>query len=494
MNLRIRWRKGQSRLRLPARRASWRPRPTRPQDWPPLPRPPPEPPPSVVPIVPTAPVDSEGATVATDSVADAATLTLTTELQRMREEGADARTRAMVIKNNAGLMRGNLQLAQTQIDSAGEALTAAESNVEARREITTQGRDALVISEEKASQVAAEAPGFVDRASAAHEDSGPMASEAGATAGEAAGQDPEDEEAAGKMQGVSSGMSSVASDAGSVDSAVTGTEARAESLVADAAAAQEKNTATAEKLDATEGALDQADERLGQLGEQNELGARRQVDALTGQPGQMEAGASDVDAQARAIIDHSTGLEAELRASEESYQSDMRAIPGQEAIAAAAERDGGGATGVIQRSAETAYADRASVDLLSVFRSPPSAAELRDQERRRLEADERRRARIRDIEARANGDFSSLSTLDRMSIALDVTGENLWNGASEINWPNMAGQVILAFIDPRVSLEGVISRPEWRPLRGRQSVQPRAVGAGSRSGTCSSPPPTSPPA
>ena len=417
---------------------------------------PPEPPPSVVPIVPIAPVDSEGAAVATDSVADAATLTLTTELQRMREEGADARTRATVITNNAGLMRGNLQLAQTQIDSAGEALTAAESNVEARREITTQGRDALVISEEKASQVAAEAPGFVDRASAAHEDSGPIASEAGATAGEAAGQDPEDEEAAGKMQGVSSGMSNVASDAGSVDSAVTGTEARAESLVADAAAAQEKNTATDEKLAATEGALDQADERLGQLDEQN-VQARAQVDALTGQPAQMEAGASDVDAQARAVIDHSTGLEAELRASEESYQSDMRAIPGQQAIAAAAERAGGGASGVIQRSAETAYAGRANVDVLSIFRSPPSAAELRDQERRRLEADERRRARIRDIEARANGDFSSLSTLDRMSIALAVTGENLWNGASEINWPHMAGQVLLAFIDPSVSLEGVIA-------------------------------------
>ena len=277
-----------------------------------------------------------------------------------------------------------------------------------------------------------------------------------ATAGEAAGQDPEDEEAAGKMQGVSSGMSSVASDAGSVDSAVTGTEARAESLVADAAAAQEKNTATDEKLAATEGALDQADERLGQLDEQN-VQARAQVDALTGQPAQMEAGASDVDAQARAVIDHSTGLEAELRASEESYQSDMRAIPGQQAIAAAAERAGGGASGVIQRSAETAYAGRANVDVLSIFRSPPSAAELRDQERRRLEADERRRARIRDIEARANGDFSSLSTLDRMSIALDVTGENLWNGASEINWPHMAGQVLLAFIDPSVSLEGVIA-------------------------------------
>ena len=44
-----------------------------------------------------------------------------------------------------------------------------------------------------------------------------------------------------------------------------------------------------------------------------------------------------------------------------------------------------------------------------------------------------------------------------MSIALDMTGENLWNGASEINWPHMAGQVLLAFIDPSVSLEGVIA-------------------------------------
>ena len=76
----------------------------------------------------------------------------------------------------------------------------------------------------------------------------------------------------------------------------------------DAAEAQEKNTATAEKLDATEGAIDQADERLGQLGEQNQL-AQTQVAALTEGPGRMEAGASDLDAQARGIIDHSTGLE-----------------------------------------------------------------------------------------------------------------------------------------------------------------------------------------
>ena len=417
---------------------------------------PPEAPPSVVPIMPFAPFDSEGATVAADVVADAATVTLGGELQRMREEGADARTRATVIKNNAGVMRANLELAQGQIDSADEALTAAESNVEARREITAQGRDALTISEEKASQVAAEAPGYVDRASDAHEDSGPMASEAGAMAGDAAGQNPEDEEAAGKMQEVAGGMSSVGSDAGSVDGAVTETQTRAESLVTDAAEAQEKNSATGGKLDATEGALDQADESLGQLGEQNQL-AQAQVSALTEGPGRMEAGAADLDSQARGIIEHSMALEAELRASEESYQAEMRSVAGKEAIAAAAERDSGGATGVIQRSAESAYGDRVSVDLLSAFRSPPSAAELRDQERRRMEADERRRERIRDIEARANGDFSSLGALDRMSIALDVTGENLWNGASEIDWPNMAGQVILAFIDPTVSLEGVIT-------------------------------------
>jgi hypothetical protein len=406
--------------------------------------------------VPLTPFDSEGGTVAADSVADAATLTLTTELQRMREEGADARTRATVIRNNAGVMRGNLQLAQSQIETAGESLTTAESNVEARREITAQGREALTVSEEKASQVAADAPGFVDRSSAAHEDSGPMASEAGATASEAAGQDPEDEEAAGKMQSVSSGMSQVGSDAGSVDGAVTETQTRAESLVTDAAEAQEKNTATGEKLDATEGALDEADERLGQLGEQNEE-ARTQVSALTGQPAQMEAGASDLDSQARAVVDHSTGFEAELRASEDSYQSDMRSIPGQQAIEAAGERAGGGESGLIQRSAESAYGGRATVDILGAFRSPPSVAEMREQERRRLEADERRRARIRDIETRANGDFSSLSSLDRVSIALDMAGESLWNSASEIDWPHMAGQTILAFIDPTVSLEGVIA-------------------------------------
>lgn len=417
---------------------------------------PPEMPTPVVPILPFAPMDSEGATVAADAPADAATVTLTVELQRMREEGADARTRATVIKNNAGVMRGNLGLAQSQIDTAGEQLTAAEVNLAARREITTQGRNALVISEEKAAQVAAEAPGFVDRASAAHEDSGPMASEAGATAGEAAGQDPDDEEAAEKMGRIGGEMSSVSSDAGTVDSAVTQTQTRAESLVEDAAQAQEKNTATGEKLDATEESLDQADERLVQLGEQNML-AQTQISALMGGPGRMEAGASDLDSQAVGIIDHSTGLEAELRASEDTYQSEMRAIPGEDAIAAAAERGGGGGEGVIQRSAESAYGDRISVDLLSAFRSPPSAAELREQERRRLEADERRRARIRDIEARANGDFSSLSTLDRMSIALEVTGDNLWNNASDVDWPNMAGQVILAFIDPRVSLEGVIT-------------------------------------
>jgi hypothetical protein len=353
-------------------------------------------------------------------------------------------------------MRGNLKLVRKQVDTASEQLLAAHSNIESRREIVMQGRDALVVSEEKAARVAAEAPGFVDRASAAHEDSGPIASEAGATAGETANQDPEDEESAEKMGAIGSEMSTVASDAGTVDSAVTQTQARAEGLVEDAAEAQEKNTATAEKLDTTDASLDEADERLNELDETTAL-ADAHVSALMGGPGEMEAGAADLDSQALTIIDHSASLESELRATEDTYQSEMRAIPGQEAIAAAAEREGGGAAeGVIQRDAESAYGDRIKIDLIGAFRSEPTAKELREQERRRLEADERRRAHIRDIEARANGDFSSLSALERMSIALELTGDNLWHKASEIDWPNMASQIVLSFVDPRVSLMGVV--------------------------------------
>ena len=408
----------------------------------------------VLPPVPVAPVNAEGEMVQPDPVADDAATQLGLDVQRMRDEGLVARQRATGLRANADRMRGNLRIARGATDSAEQGVTRAQGHVESRREVVAQARDALAVSEEKAATVAAQAPEYASRATQTHEDSGPMASEAQAKAGEAGGNSPDDEEAAGKMQEASGQMSQVGSDATNVDNAVTGTQARGEALIAEAEQAQEKNTATTGKLDATDAAIEQTDARLGELNEQNEA-ARAKIAGVEQGPARLDAGAAAMDAQALAVLTASDDLEGEIHAAQADFESDMHSLPGSKAIADASKQSG--ADQVVQRDAQSAYGDRVQVDILGAFRGPASAAAQQEQAERAERVAERRRQRLREINDRAKGHFENLSATDKMGIALDIMGENLMDDLGGARWPNILGQVALAFVDPAVSLEGVVS-------------------------------------
>ena len=416
-------------------------------------------PPQVVPPAPVLPVNAEGQNVQADPIADDASLELAGQVQRMRNEGLIARQRAAALRGNATRLQGNLAIAHAATDTAEQGLTSAHGHMDSRRQIAAQARSALSVSEEKAAKVAAEAPEYAARATTTHEDSGPMATGAQEQAGAARGNVPDDEEAAEKMQDSAAQMESVSTDATSVDSAVTGTQARGEALVAEAAQAAQKNTATSTKLDATDEAIAQTDTRLTEMDGQNET-ARAQIAGVAKGPAQLNAGAASIDAQAEGIISASCELERQLQAAQDDFSADMRTVPGTESLTAVAqETTADTLPPFIQRDAQSAYGDRISVDVLGSFglRSPPTAAALAEQQERATRAAERRRARLREINDRAAGHFENLSAIDKAGIALDITAENLMGDLGDAKWPHILGQMALAFVDPTVSLEGVVS-------------------------------------
>ena len=424
----------------------------------------PDVPPPVLPPLPVLPVNAEGETVQADPAADDAAAALAGEIQRMRNEGLIARQRATGLRANAHRMRGNLRIAHGSTEAAEQGIIRAQGHVETRREIASQARVALAVSKEKAATVAAQAPEYAERATKTHEDSGPMATGAKENAGASRSNVPDDPEAAENMQESAGQMEQVSNDAASVDTAVTGTQARGEALVAEAAQAREKNTATSASLAATDQAIEQTDSRLSELGEQNKT-ARAQIAGVEQGPAQLDAGAASVDARALAILAASDELETQIQAAQDDFSADMQTVPGSKAIAVAAESEAASSPpATVQRDANTAYGDRIQVDavgwargVLGWARGPATAAARHEQEERAARAAERRRTRLREINDRANSNFSSLGAIDKMGLALDITAENLMDDLGGARWPNILGQMALAFVDPTVSLEGVVS-------------------------------------
>ena len=56
----------------------------------------------------------------------------------------------------------------------------------------------------------------------------------------------------------------------------------------------------------------------------------------------------------------------------------------------------------------------------------------------------------------AGGDFSRLSAGDKVLIALNLTGENLFNNVANTNWPNFLGHLVQGLFNPRVGLMGIV--------------------------------------
>src|SRR5262249_21142571 len=209
--------------------------------------------------------------------------------------------------------------------------------------------------------------------------------------------------------------------------------------------------------DGTEEAIEKTDSRLTELDGQNEA-ARGQIAAVAQGPAQLHAGANNADAQAQAILAGSDDLENQLHAAQEEFAAEMATVPGSAALARVSEASARDSLPpFIQRDASTAYGDRVTVDVLSSFRDPPTEAAIQEQQERATRAAERRRTRLREINERADGHFEKLGALDKMGIALDITAENLMGDLGGAKWPDILGQMALAFVDPAVSLEGAVS-------------------------------------
>src|SRR5262245_27573817 len=108
-----------------------------------------------------------------------------------------------------------------------------------------------------------------------------------------------------------------------MDDAMTQTKAKADDLAGDAARAKETNTQSKQNITSTQATLDQTGTKLTQMSGQNEA-AKAQVAAQAGGPGQITAGAADLDAQGEAAIQASIAMEQRLHAAQEKYLTGMR--------------------------------------------------------------------------------------------------------------------------------------------------------------------------
>lgn len=443
-----------------------------------------------------APVDAAGMPLPDDPETDMQLLAIADRAQMLREEGLRLRMQATQERQNAEILRGNLELIRGGITQAEQGVTKSNNHLAFRQEIAGQAREALAVSEQKAATVAEQAPDFVSKADEGKEDSGPMASEASELAAENSAQTPDDEEAAARAQEQGGKMTQAGSDIQTTDDAVTQTRTKAASLGEEAAQAQELNTQTQGKLDTMDETLSSTAERLGEMGQQNSQ-ARDQVDALAAQPDRMAAQAQTLDEQASALIQASYDIQNSLQQTQTSYAQGMRSVPalvpvepGQEAVvqrqpesgtataippvpSTAAAAEGAPAAGAPPQPEERSvgdilrgtgrYEERVNLNLGgAVGEALPGwltgvTPESEQQRQARQQAEQqRRRDQVQQINAMADGHFENLSATDKMGIALQLTGQNLFRSASGIKWPGW-GHLAAGLIDPRGPLMGVVS-------------------------------------
>ncbi len=398
------------------------------------------PPMEVVPPPPVMPMDAGGKPLQPHAAAEDLVANLSERIQYMREEGSRLRERAAVQYANALRMRANLHLALSGIALAETGLTRSKDHLASRRDIRGQAGKVLDISKQKAEMVGAEAPGYVEKASGAREETKPMTEEAAGLVGQNAENTPEDEEAAGKSAEQGEKLSKASGDMQKSDSAIADTAARGEQLIADAAHATETNAGTEERLTGLDETFTQNEERLTELTEHADT-ARASVEGMADTPDEMMATATLLDLEGQALVDESFALETALHALQADFFERMAGVPESSA------GEGGGESIPVQRAPEYGYEDRWTVE-----------APLSDEERTRRQRENyaRRVEELKLIDERSGGDFSRLDAGDKMLLALELTGHNLWGDIKTTDWPAFGVTLIQGFIDPRIGLMGAV--------------------------------------
>ncbi len=455
----------------------------------------------VTPPIIAEPVDAGGAPLTPDVASDAETLDLATQAQTLREEGYRLRQLAAEERRNAGVLRGNLGLVRSGVASADTGIKKSEDHLAFRRDVGAKARQGLALSEQKATKVAAEAPGYAEKADEGKEESGPMAAEAKEEVAENAANTPEDEDAAEKAKEQGGKMSRASDDISTTDDAITKTKAKALTLQEDAARAKKVNKQTADRLTGAEETMVQTGGRLGEMATQNAR-ARAQAESLSEAPAQLEMEAQRLDEEGKALIAMSYEIEADLARTQQGFETGMHGVPASKPEEGGEREGSESETGVVQRApdesapggaataelpevaappaeeappaeaapvvpaeaatpdAKMGYAAREKIDLGKDIPSWLSGVEAPD-EKKRAEAEaaekERRANQLAMIRERAEGagGFERLSAADKAGMALGMMKDNLFGKASGIKWPGW-GHLALGLIDPRSSLMGVV--------------------------------------
>jgi hypothetical protein len=398
------------------------------------------------------PLDSTGAPLPIDPAGDIAAGLVATRIAHLRHGAHLLAVDAVSNQGRAQALRAGITRAQGKIDEAEGSIGTVRGHVAHRRTVVEQAGSALETSQQKAATVAAEAPGVAAKADEGQADSSPMAAEATDLASTASGAQPDDAEAAAKSQEQSGQISQVSGSLGSIDSAIGQTGQRAQGLQEEAAQAQADNATSAATIDGASSTLDETDARLDELDGQNQA-ARGQVEALSGRPDEIDTGAAAQAADAAAAIASSQAQEARLRTTQESFRSDLAGLPGP----SPRRRGGGGGGAVVQRQAEPGARERfPSLDALAqeISNDVPTERERAEGSAR---LDKRRHDELAEINAAAGGDFSRLDTGQRAGLALRLTFSRSFSSLGETNWPKFGLDMLRGFVDPRVSMAGIVS-------------------------------------
>ncbi|PSL51973.1 hypothetical protein B0I31_11649 [Saccharothrix carnea] len=407
------------------------------------------------------PVDGTGAPLPVDPAADVAVGLVAARLAHLRHGAQALAADATAHRARALGLRGSLAEARGRIAEAAGSIATVQGHVAYRRSVTDQATAALDTSKQKADKVAGEAPGIAAQADTGRQQTGPMATESADLANRAAGASPDDAEAAAKSRQQSGQITRVSGSLGTIDAAVGQTGDRARQLQADAEQAKTRNAAGEGTIAGTRERLAATDAKLAELTSTN-TAARGTVEGLADRPDEIEAGAQAQRERAESVLANSVALEGRLHAAQDGYRSELTGLPGPpprrgaRLLAAFAAGPGGTPGRVAQRTAEPGGRERfPSFDEAAAVISGDQQS-ARERAEAAAAAQHRRQQELATINAESGGDFARLGTGQKASLALRLTFSRTFGSLAETNWPKFGLSMLRGFVDPRVSLAGVV--------------------------------------
>jgi len=137
---------------------------------------------------------------------------------------------------------------------------------------------------------------------------------------------------------------------------------------------------------------------------------------------------------------------------QETYAAELQAVPAREPQAQAA---GGGPPSLFRQPAPQRERLPEATEL-AAFISGDEQTEAQRAEAA-AKAQQRQQAELALINEACGGDFSTLDTGQKAGLALQLTFSRTFSGLGETNWPKFGKDLLRGFIDPRVSLAGVLT-------------------------------------